>query len=64
MSTLFGQATRAGLIEKSDKDAILSVSIRGIREDFKMLRDDKPDFARLMGSIEAAGLCMVDIRLD
>jgi hypothetical protein len=64
VSTLFGQAIRAGLIEKSDEDAILSVSIRGFREDFKVLRDDKPDFARLMGSIAAAGLCMVEVRLD
>ena len=64
VGTLFGQAVRAGLIGKSDSDAILSVTIRGISESFMILKDDKPDFARLMQSIEAAGLCKVEIRLD
>jgi hypothetical protein len=64
VGTLFGQAIRADLIDKFDEDAILSVSIRGTGEDFKILRDDKPDFAWLMQRIEAAGLCIVEVRLD
>jgi hypothetical protein len=58
------QAIRASLIDKLDEDAILSVSIRGISEDFKIPRDDKPDFARFMQRIEVAGLCMIEVRLD
>jgi hypothetical protein len=63
VGALFGQAVRAGLINKNDS-AILSVTIRGISETFAILKDDKPDFARLMRNIEAAGLCMVEVRLD
>ena len=63
VGALFGQAVRAGLINKYDS-AILSVTIRGISETFAILKDDKPDFARLMQNIEAAGLCMVEVRLD
>jgi hypothetical protein len=64
VGTLFGQAIRASLIDILDEDAILSVSIRGISEDFKIPRDDKPDFARFMQRIEVAGLCMIEVRLD
>jgi hypothetical protein len=64
VGTLFGQAVRAGLINKYDSEAILSVTIRGISETFAILKDDKPDFTRLMQNIEAAGLCMVEVRLD
>ena len=64
VGTLFAHAVRAGLISKSDSDAILSVTICRTRESFAILKDDKPDFAALLNRIEAAGLCMVEVRLD
>ena len=64
VGSLFGQAVRAGLISKSDSDAILLVTIRELNASFEILKDDKPDFARLMQSIEAAGLCTVEVRLS
>jgi hypothetical protein len=64
VGTLFGQAIRADLIDKSDESAILSVSVRGFDETFEIPKYDKPDFARLMQRIQAAGLCMVEIRLS
>lgn len=64
VGTLFGQAIRADLIDKFDESAILSVSIRGFDETFEIPKYDKPDFARLMQKIQAAGLCMVEVRLS
>jgi hypothetical protein len=64
VGTLFGQAIRADLIDKFDESAILSVSIRGFDETFEIPKYDKPDFARLMRTIQAAGLCMVEVRLS
>jgi hypothetical protein len=64
VGTLFGQAIRADLIDKFDESAILSVSIRGFDETFEIPKYDKPDFARLMQTIQAAGLCMVEVRLS
>jgi hypothetical protein len=64
VGTLFGQAIRADLIDKFDESAILSVSIRGFDETFEIPKYDKPDFARLMQTIQAAGLCTVEIRLS
>jgi hypothetical protein len=61
---LFGQAVRADLIDKSDESAILSVSIRGFNETFEIPKYDKPDFTKLMQRIQAAGLCMVEVRLS
>ena len=64
VGTLFGQAIRADLIDKFDESAILSVSIRGFDETFEIPKYDKPDFARLMQRIQAAGLCMVEVRIS
>jgi len=64
VGTLFGQAIRADLIDKFDESAILSVSISGFDEKFDIPKYDKPDFARLMQRIQAAGLCMVEVRLS
>jgi len=64
VGTLFGQAIRADLIDKFDESAILSVSIHGFDETFEIPKYDKPDFARLMQRIQAAGLCMVEVRLS
>jgi PHD-finger len=64
VGTLFGQAIRSDLIDKFDESAILSVSIRGFDETFEIPKHDKPDFARLMQRIQAAGLCMVEVRLS
>lgn len=64
VDTLFAQAIRADLIDKFDESAILSVSIRGISDEFKISKYDKPDFARFRERVEDVGLCMVEVRRD
>ena len=52
------------MIDKFDESAILSVSIRGISDEFKIPKYDKPDFARFRERVEDVGLCMVEVRRD